>query len=205
MSGQFYARSSSSLLLGAIRVDSDDRLAPALILIAILIAIISAIVVVYQCGSAAGWTSASQAAAAPVGLNQQQLAAILAGQAKQTDKLFYGPPPIQQYQQMAAANGTQTPITNLTGSLRFNSIQDPYAFRAAFNTLNGGTLTPTTDYQQQQQQQRQSRPQQQQQFPPINSKEYETQMLKMSVLFDDNHSLEEQNLNENQISTKNLV
>jgi len=35
------------------------------------------------------------------------------------------------------------------------------------------------------------------------SKEYETQMLKMSVLFDDNNSVDEQNLNEHKIS-KNL-
>lgn len=220
MGGHHYggrSAGSSSLLLGAIRVEADDRLAPLLILAGLVIAVTGAITVVYQCGSAAGWTSASLA---PAALSHQQVAALLA--AKQPDKLYYGPPPLnihhyqqQQHhqQQMTTPNGAQTPIDTLTGSLRFNSIQDPYAFRAAFHSLAGGggcggALTPTADSPHRQplvatnQQQQQ---QQQQPLPPINSKEYETQMLKMSVLFDDNHSLDERNLNENQISTKNLV
>lgn len=157
-------------------------------LIALAIAVISAVVVVYQCGSAAGWSSASQTP----GQQQQQMFA--------KDKLFFAP---IQYPLTANSNGSQTP----TGH-RFQSIQDPYAMRSAIGATLAPPGAPVAG-----QPAPGARPLMQlnEHHQPAqngcllaNSKEYETQMLKMSVLFDDSHSLDEHNLNEHHIS-KDLI
>jgi protocadherin-15 len=210
----------SNLLFGAIRANSEERLAPVLILVSLFIAIISALVVIYQCGSVAGF---SESANSQQQQQQQQQQHQLLQPNFAKEKFLFSPPPPppapSQFQfaaigsTMGAADGSQTPLGTL--SRGYSSGHDQYA-------LTGSSFGPTalgasgmgplpllgsnnnnnrTACDPQQLTSRANK-----ELNAIQAKEYETQMLKMSVLFDDSHSFDEQNLNENyNIVNKNLV
>lgn len=141
-----------------------SNFASILILTALFIAIISAIVLVYQCGS---WSSYSRAAKEKLYAQQQH----------------------QSYYPYAGINCSKS----LTGG----SSQNDFAIHSALNTFAGQHPLLSSN---------RSKPDDgiYQLDAPASiatlSKEYETQMLKMSVLFDDSHSVDEKNLNENNIS-----
>lgn len=177
---------SPSMSLGG--ATTANGKASALISVGLFIAIMSAIVIVYQCGT---WSSYSS------------------HNGHSSKEKLYLPPPAALYQCPPPGGFNCSP--KRAASL-VAAAQDNYAYRSGLSTLalpNGSLMPQLVNRSKQQQQQ------QQQLGEPIYqlangdpsgamaAKEYETQMLKMSVLFDDINSLDEQNLNENMVS-KNL-
>lgn len=135
---------------------AGDNFISVLIMISLFIAIISAIIVIYQCGSWSSYTKAEK-------------------------EKFY----LQQQQHLQQQQNSYFPYSS-KHSLTATS-QENFAFRSALSTLTNN----------------------QQQLIPAHvlnganktaaaatlGNEYETQMLKMSVLFDDNQSFDEQHQN----------
>lgn len=161
---------------------------------ALFIAVISAVVVVYQCGSVAGW-SESTASRHYAGHNSNYLPPphMTHHQFGKEKFLFAAPPPPPPSQyQFAGSNigGTQTPQGSV--SQRFSGHEQYAVPRASFNgdTQSGGRSFSDQNAAED--------------LASTQSKEYETQMLKMSVLFDDNQSYDERNLNDYGVN-KNLV
>lgn len=151
---------------------AGNSFAGALIFAALFIALASAVVVVYQCGS---WASYSRSSAHKLFLQQQ---------AQQHTYLPYA-----GFQAHSAKSSTRSSPPECGA----NSLM-PQLVRGQANKQLAANCA---DYQQQLD------------LLQANSaacaqanaaKEYETQMLKMSVLFDDNNSLDEQNLHQNQVS-----
>lgn len=171
-SGLLDGRSSNILYYRAF--GAGNSFVSILILISLFIAIISAIIIIYQCGS---WSSYSKAEKEKLYLQQQQH--------------------LQQQNSYYPYSSFGTCPKSQKHSLTLGS-QDDYAFRSALSTL--------TNNQQQQILSRAGKAAYQIDPNMVGTlgKEYETQMLKMSVLFDDNHSLDEQQQNPERLSKEKL-
>lgn len=193
LTGAYGRSASSTSARGAF--GNADNLASVLILMALFIAIISAIIVVYQCGFLSSYAAREKSAylqhsASPGssyfnGLtacaikSQQNAGLTMNSQQDNFRSPFSTLPSAHQIAPNSLLGGRAGTLINtsgkqLTGESNIYQLEGPHANN---NNMNNAAI----------------------------SKEYETQMLKMSVLFDDSHSLDSQNLYENGISKNHLA
>lgn len=168
-------------------INSIDIVASGLIVLALFIAIISALQVVCQCDSSraahkrhrSGDSSSTRTSSAASSAATSQARAL-------KEKMFLQQQLAAASQLQAARSPNGVPLDPST----FNS------FPSALSTLMCAQQHQLKSGDPSAQQQQQQPPIGSSQFPfaAIGSKEYETQMLRMSVLFDDNHSVDERSL-----------
>ena len=168
---------------------ANDRLASALILLAMLIAILSTLVVIYQCGSMAGlsWGQSEAGLQLPVvyAPGQQQMQAPAPMGTKTMEQFFLNntqlyPSPQPNLAHLAAGPKVGSELAQ--GGRFMNYDQLDLQQQANYST---STTTAATN--------------------SVDSKEYETQMLKMALLFDDSQSFDGQNVNAKSIVNQNLI
>lgn len=202
-----YGRSAGSISRGAF--GNADNMASTLILLALLIAIISAIIVVYQCGFLSSYAHSTRDKAAYLQQHHHHSAS-----------------PGSTYFNGLAACAIKSQQQNFNG-LTMGS-QHGHDFRSPFSTLRapatpqqmvgqpnsllGGRVGTLMNKGKQQTGGEsniyQLEPTSQANNNNMNAalcKEYETQMLKMSVLFDDSHSIDDQNSHDNCINKNHLA
>lgn len=193
-----YGRAGSTSARGAF--GSADNLASVLIMIALFIAIISAIIVVYQCGFLSSYAH-----------SEREKAYLQHQQHQHQQQHSTGSP----YFPGLAGCAIKSEQNNcLTMNSQQNNFRSPFstlpsAHQIAPNSvLNGRAETLINSGKQSIGEANIYQLEQTQANGNLNSalsKEYETQMLKMSVLFDDSHSLDDQNLYEGVISKNHLT
>lgn len=174
-------RTSGSSTVARLRaLTSGDNLASLLIVGGLSIALISAIVLIYQCGS---WSSYSRASKEKFYLQQQQQQQHLV--ASLYPPGFGGRPLDSSYAPFHSAFSTLANPHSLATGKTLNGSDPMYQLEPSI-VANAAAAAGSTFLG--------------------NKQEYETQMLKMSVMFDDSNSLDDQNLQDNQqVNSKTLI